>query len=148
MLTGRLLTRNVQQNVRVAFSALNVNVSVRTEFNSKIFKGVAVDFADVKNAEVTAAKVADNRRVKNVWPIRSHPLPRDIIHSTGTKAEQVASAFARRQAGGNTTDTYSTHLQTQVNKLRDAGIRGKGIRVAVVDTGVSLVLSGWRVWPC
>ncbi|GAB1315592.1 hypothetical protein MFIFM68171_05802 [Madurella fahalii] len=121
---------------RVAFSALNVDASVRTEFNSKIFKGVAVDFADVKNAEETAAKVAANRQVKNVWPIRSHPLPRDIIHSTGTKAEQVASALARRQAGGNTTDTFSTHLQTQVNKLRDAGIRGKGVRVAVVDTGI------------
>ena len=125
-----------------------MDASVRTEFNSKIFKGVAVDFADVKNARETAVKVAANRRVKNVWPIRSHPLPRDVIHSTGAKAEQVASALARRQAGGNTTDTYSTHLLTQVNKLRDAGIRGKGIKVAVIDTGVGLSSTGERVQTC
>ena len=131
----------------MAFSALEVDASVRTEFNSKIFKGVAVDFTDVKNAEETAAKVAANRRVKNVWPIRSHPIPRDIIHSTGTQAAEVGSALLKRQAKGNTTDTYSTHLQTQVNKLRNAGIKGKGIKIGVVDTGVRLVLSACR-WPC
>jgi len=124
----------------VAFSALDVDASVRAEFNSKIFKGVAVTFKDVKNAEETAAKVAANSRVKNVWPIRSHPLPKDIVRFTGSQAEEAASILAKRQTGGgsgaNTTDSYSTHLQTQVNKLRDAGIKGKGVRIGVVDTGI------------
>lgn len=130
----------------MALAALGVDASVRTEFNSKVFKGVSVDFTDVKNAEETAAKVAANRRVKNIWPIRSHPIPRDIIHSTGTKAAETGASLLKRQAGANTTDTYSTHLQTQVNKLRDAGIKGKGIKVAVVDTGVRPDLCG--SWLC
>lgn len=133
----------------MAFAALEVDASVRTEFNSKVFKGVAVDFTDIKNAEQTAAKVAANRRVKNIWPIRSHPIPRDIIHSTGTKAAETAAALLKRQAGTNTTDTYSTHLQTQVNRLRDAGIKGKGIKIGVVDTGVRPDLCGvFLVMPC
>lgn len=133
----------------MAFAALEVDASVRTEFNSKVFKGVAVDFTDVKNAEQTAAKVAANRRVKNIWPIRSHPIPRDIIHSTGTKAAETAAALLKRQAGANTTDTYSTHLQTQVNRLRDAGIKGKGIKIGVVDTGVRPDLCVFLlVMPC
>ncbi len=38
-------------------------------------------------------------------------------------------------------DTFTYHLATQVDKLRDAGIRGQGIKIAVIDTGVSRPMS-------
>lgn len=33
-------------------------------------------------------------------------------------------------------DTFSPHAMTQVDRLRNQGVVGKGIKVAVVDTGV------------
>lgn len=36
-----------------------------------------------------------------------------------------------------TADTFSPHVMTQVDRLRSQGVVGEGIKVAVVDTGVS-----------
>lgn len=69
--------------------------------------------------------------VKSIFPVRRYPLPKHVVHSTG---DGVQGALSKREEGD---DTFSTHLMTQVNKFRDAGITGKGIKVAVIDTGVS-----------
>ncbi|KAK2596794.1 hypothetical protein QQS21_006123 [Conoideocrella luteorostrata] len=39
-------------------------------------------------------------------------------------------------ANKTTNDTYSTHAMAQVNKLRAKGFTGKGIRIAVIDSGI------------
>ena len=62
-------------------------------------------------------------------------MPEHEVHYTGTG---VVEALAKRDVSGN--DTFTPHLMTQVNKFRDAGITGKGIKVAVIDTGVSCSL--------
>lgn len=80
------------------------------------------------------AKVAEMPKVKAIFPVRKYAVPHHVVHSTGSAA--IETTLARR-AEGNETDTFSTHIMTQVNKFRDAGIKGKGIKIAVIDTGVS-----------
>ncbi|SPQ23103.1 0599ac91-7c63-472b-b882-512b6f71767c [Thermothielavioides terrestris] len=108
---------------------LGGKASLRKDLRFKLFKGASVQFTDTKNAEQTAAEVAKLPQVKNVYPVRRYPVPKHVVHSTGHAA---AESVAKRQADS---DTFSTHLMTQVNKFRDAGITGKGIKIAVIDTG-------------
>lgn len=79
-----------------------------------------------------AAKVATMPKVKAVYPVRRYPVPHHVVHSKGTVLDE---GLVKRQVAGN--DSFSTHLMTQVNKFRNAGITGKGVKIAVIDTGVS-----------
>lgn len=102
------------------------------DMNYKLFKGVSIKFKDLDKAEEKAAKIADMPAVKNIWPVKLFSVPQHTVLSVGNDA---SDGLSRRQAAGN--DTFTPHLMTQVNKLRDRGITGKGIKIAVIDTGVS-----------
>lgn len=114
---------------------------MRKDLRFKLFKGASIQFKDTRKAEEMAAKVAQMPRVKSVFPVRRYPIPRHTVLSTG---DGVHEFLERRQDVGN--DTFSTHLMTQVNKFRDSGITGKGIKIGVIDTGVSgpEQVAGWR----
>ncbi|KAK1756459.1 peptidase S8/S53 domain-containing protein [Echria macrotheca] len=105
---------------------------LRKDLRFELFKGASIQFADAKQAEKTMEQVAEIPQVKNVWRVRSYPAPRHIVHSVGDAAGAKAAVLKRQSAN----DTFSTHVMTQVNKLRDAGITGKGIKIAVIDTGI------------
>ncbi|KAK4118416.1 subtilisin-like protein [Parathielavia appendiculata] len=109
---------------------LEGKASLRKDLRFKLFKGASIQFEDTKNAEMMAAEVAAMPKVKAVYPVRRYPVPHHIVHSTG---DAVQAVLSKRQEGN---DTFSTHLMTQVNKFKDAGITGKGIKIAVIDTGI------------
>ncbi|KAK4188619.1 putative protease [Podospora australis] len=109
---------------------LGGKASLRKDLRFKLFKGASIQFKDTKNAEQAAAKVAELPTVKRVYPVRRYPVPQHTVLSTGDAAVEMV----KRQAGGN--DTFEPHLMTQVNKFRDAGITGKGIKIGVIDTGI------------
>ncbi|KAB5517533.1 peptidase S8/S53 domain-containing protein [Coniochaeta sp. 2T2.1] len=110
--------------------AIEGNATKRMDFNFKLFKGVSIKFKDVETAEENAAQLAESPAVKNVWQVKLFPSPQHTVHSTGGVA---GNALSRRQAGGN--DTFTPHVMTQVDQLRAKGITGKGIKIAVIDTG-------------
>jgi subtilisin family serine protease len=112
-------------------NSLDGKASLRKDLRFKLFKGASIQFKDTKNADKMAAKVAEMPKVKSVYPVRRYPVPHHVVHSKGNAVEEVLS---KRQEGN---DTFTTHLMTQVNKFKDAGITGKGIKIAVIDTGVS-----------
>ncbi|KAK4225046.1 putative protease [Podospora fimiseda] len=119
------------QDTKAFVNKLGPNkVSLRKDLRFRLFKGASIQFKDTKNAEEQAAKVAKLPTVKRMYPVRRYPSPQHTVLSTGDAAQE----FVKRQQGGN--DTFSTHLMTQVNKFRDAGITGQGIKVAVIDTGI------------
>ncbi len=109
---------------------LGGKASLRKDLRFKLFKGASIQFKDTKNADKMAAKVAKMPKIKRVFPVRRYPVPHHVVHSTG---DAVQGAIAKRQE----TDQFTTHLMTQVNKFRDAGVTGKGIKIGVIDTGVS-----------
>ncbi|KAK5659770.1 hypothetical protein OQA88_981 [Cercophora sp. LCS_1] len=110
------------------------DASLRKELRFKLFKGASIQFSDAEQAEKAVMRVAASPKVKNVWPVKRYASPQHIVHSTGNAALAAAPLLKKRQA--NETDLFTTHLMTQVNKLRDAGVTGKGIKIGVVDTGI------------
>jgi hypothetical protein len=85
-----------------------------------------------------AAKMAALPAVKNMWPVKVYSIPKPRIEWTATPGMK---APLKKRDLNDTADTFSPHVQVQVDKLREKGITGHGIKVAVVDTGVSLMLS-------
>ena len=73
-------------------------------------------------------------QVKQMWPVKRYHIPEYEVHWTGDlgPGDQVMKRAA--------SDTFSPHLMTQVNQLREKGFTGEGIKIAIVDTGVS----SWR----
>ncbi|KAF4456674.1 putative subtilisin-like serine protease [Fusarium austroafricanum] len=105
----------------------------RVKFDYELFKGVSIQFDDVSTAEEKAAKMAALPAVKNMWPVKVYSIPTPKIEWTATPGTK---APLRKRADNDTADTYSPHVQVQVDKLREKGITGHGIKVAVVDTGI------------
>ena len=64
--------------------------------------------------------------VANIWPMRSVPLEpiaeRRLVSPDNTAAKN-----------------YSMHQLTGVDKLHAQGIRGQGVKVAVIDTGIDYI---------
>ncbi|KAG7291315.1 hypothetical protein NEMBOFW57_001328 [Staphylotrichum longicolle] len=116
------------QDSNALVNTLGGKASLRKDLRFKLFKGASIQFKDTKNADKMAAKVAKMPKIKGVFPVRRYPVPHHVVHSTG----DAVQAIAKREDGG---DEFSTHLMTQVNKFRDAGVTGKGIKIAVIDTG-------------
>lgn len=72
--------------------------------------------------------------VKSIWPVRLYKKP-VIAHSssallTGTEEH---SSLDRRDAY---VDTFTPHVMGGVDKLHAEGWTGKGVNIAIVDTGV------------
>ncbi|KAJ6441546.1 subtilisin [Purpureocillium lavendulum] len=114
--------------------------SLRMHMQYKLFHGASVQLDDLKNADEMAYKMASSAGVKNMWPMQTYSAPRDRVDWVGTPGmEQAArTGLNARGALGNASDTYSPHVMMQVDKLRAKGITGKGVKVAVVDTGATL----------
>ncbi|KAJ0329893.1 hypothetical protein COL5a_003721 [Colletotrichum fioriniae] len=116
---------------------LAADATKRRDFNFTLFKGLSVQFHDVKNAAQHASAILDMPGIKSVWPVQAYDLPQhDVLWSGGSQSSSSATTEREsvRQVSAN--DSFSTHVMTQVDKLRNEGIVGSGIRVAVIDTGV------------
>ncbi|RKU47717.1 hypothetical protein DL546_000830 [Coniochaeta pulveracea] len=100
------------------------------DLDFQLFKGASIQFKDLKNAAERAEQVASMPAVKNLWPVHVYSIPEHTVHSVGSPS---AAEYRKRADAAN--DTFTPHLMTQVNKLRAEGIDGKGIKIAVVDTG-------------
>jgi subtilisin family serine protease len=86
-------------------------------FDSDVFKGAAIQ-ADTENTDSLTAR----EPVLQAWQSRK------IMLDPG--------APQRSFSADATAMNYSIHGMTGVDKLHEQGIFGKGVQVAVVDTGV------------
>lgn len=108
----------------------------RLKLDYKLFKGTSFQLKNVSDMDAAAAKIANMAIVKQMWPVRIFHVPNDEVIWKGTDRNLAQTALQKRQSAENTTDTFSTHVMTQVDKLRAKGIRGKGTKIAVIDTGI------------
>lgn len=130
-----------------------IEVEHRMDLSSRLFKGASFQVRDStttkerddhKHEQMTQflAQIKAKPRVKNAWPVRIVKLKEPRV-SNGGRANfplMATSSLAKREGSNNTTtdaeDTFSPHIATQVDRLRAEGITGKGIRIAIVDSGV------------
>ncbi|KAL1897336.1 hypothetical protein Sste5346_004072 [Sporothrix stenoceras] len=119
------------------YNTIAANASKKMDLNFKLFRGASIQFHapnETSTADATAQLQA-MPAVKRMWPVRQYRIPEHTRHwvsDLATDDDTSSSAQLRRAAD----DTFSTHIMTQVDQLRAKGITGKGVRVAVVDTGV------------
>ncbi|KAK7413477.1 hypothetical protein QQX98_007625 [Neonectria punicea] len=122
-----------------ALEDIGVGVNARDEFRSRVFNGASFQ---VQNASATGHNQTQFLRqlqamphVQSVWPVRNVHLSMPE-NQAPAPAEGKARLRRRAETLNTTTDSFSTHVMTQVDQLREKGITGKGVRVAVIDSGI------------
>ncbi|KAK1709907.1 subtilase [Colletotrichum lupini] len=104
----------------------------RLNLTYSLFKGASIQFKNIDTADQKAAKLGQLASVKNIWPVRTYSIPKPEVVWTGQQGRDYID-LKKRQEGE---DTFSTHVMTQVDQLHAKGVSGKGIKVAVIDTGI------------
>ncbi|KAI1397252.1 peptidase S8/S53 domain-containing protein [Hypoxylon fuscum] len=137
------LGRRSEEHTHEAFArrALEKSVlyDVRFEFkDADLFYGLSVKVAS--NDSISVMQTWPE--VANVWPVTVVPRPSAPIDIVSAEAVQ---ALTKRSPGtegvhqrqtGNSLDYNTAHSMTGVDRLHPLGIKGKGVKVAVIDTGV------------
>ncbi|KIO19556.1 hypothetical protein M407DRAFT_16103 [Tulasnella calospora MUT 4182] len=96
---------------------------LRREYDADdIFTGVSLKVKSDKDLMA----LAQVPHVKSIKPVFLHPRPEPVTfyQPTGKNDPKLPP------------DTFSTHVMTGVDKLHAEGYTGKGIKVAVIDTGI------------
>jgi hypothetical protein len=121
-------------DIDAELSSVQDVASTRMKLDYKLFKGASIRFHDSDTANDQANLLGTKPAVKKMWPVRLYNVPKHEVHWVAGEDALEGGAAETRQAPE---DTFSPHVMTQVNQLREQGIVGEGIKVAVVDTGVS-----------
>ncbi|KAI0181121.1 subtilisin-like protein [Hypoxylon sp. FL1284] len=115
------------------FNHIDSKAKTRMNLNYKLFKGVSIQFHDLKTAEYEATILNSLASVKQVWPNRVYSLPQDEVVWTGRSGGVDYMKNVKRQLGN---DTFVPHVMTQVEKLKAQGITGSGVKIGIIDSGV------------
>ncbi|KAF7554036.1 hypothetical protein G7046_g6931 [Stylonectria norvegica] len=117
------------------------NYSVRHEFtNTEYFYGLSVDATKEDAAALSALP-----SVKNIWPNKVHARPSHFrVSSMGKRSAKSATEIWNRAEADNITVAHVTGdsnirsalKMTDVDKAHKLGITGKGVKVAIIDSGV------------
>lgn len=125
-----------------ALKADGLEVESRMDLNYRFFKGVSfqVKQSNTSHHDSTLFRrqMDASPRIKNVWPVRTIKLDMPEDNGAPVKPAPSNSRIKRQDviSGNSTKDTFSPHVMTQVDKLREQGITGKGLRIAIIDSGV------------
>ncbi|KAG6175606.1 hypothetical protein E4U27_006049 [Claviceps purpurea] len=107
----------------------------RMKLDFELFNGLSFQLHDLKTDKEKLAKYAAMPAVKAVHPVIVYDIPKPKIEWIAPNGSTFQhSGLASRAEGGQ--DTFSPHVMTQVDILRAKGITGKGIKVAVIDSGI------------
>ncbi|KAH6606996.1 hypothetical protein Trco_006149 [Trichoderma cornu-damae] len=121
------------QDTAEFYNQLDGEGSTRIKLNYKLFKGVSVQLTDLSNHEDKALKMAQLPAVKNMWPVT-------LIQAPNPKVEWVAGgaspALESRDVSPTDPSNFPPHQMVQIDQLQAKGYTGKGIKVAVIDTGI------------
>lgn len=109
--------------------------TTRMKLNYELFKGVSVQLHDIDKAQQKAAQLAATPAVRAVFPVQLFDMPNPKIEWVAQNSTNAPKGLLSSRAD-NKTDTYPPHVMTQIDKLRAKGITGKGVKIAVVDTGI------------
>lgn len=126
-------------NNKAAVDAVAQDATVRVDLDFELFKGVSIQLNDVNSADEKAKTLASLPAVKNIWPVKLVPRPDPNIEWVATEGLQalVDKSGASNIGSRDTAEPISSAQRMgQIDKMRAKGYKGRGIKVAVVDTGI------------
>lgn len=137
------LGRRSEEHTHEAFArrALETSVpyDVRYEFkDADLFYGLSVKVDSHESIGIMQSWP----EVANVWPVTVVPRPSAPIDIVPTEALQglvkrsADTARVHQRQAGNGLDYNTPHHMTGVDRLHPLGIKGQGIKIAVIDSGV------------
>lgn len=119
------------------YEGLGIKIEPRKTYNYRLFHGASFRLDNATDAEggEIADRIAARPEVKSIWPVKiiKMPTPNPVMTGKNATASVLSSSRKRRDTEK---DTFTPHVMTQVDKLRAEGFTGKGIRIAVADSGV------------
>ncbi|KAK4445714.1 subtilase [Podospora aff. communis PSN243] len=120
-----------------ALATQHINVTPRLNMTYSLFNGSSFQLDRSPDVATTLDKIRSMPAVKTLWPADhdSDPAQAPTPQVEADHGFPISgSKIEKRQAADNS--SYSPHIMTQVDQLHAKGITGKGIRVAIVDTGI------------
>jgi subtilisin family serine protease len=103
------------------------------KLNYTLFQGASVQLHNLVDAKRIANDLAKLPVVKGMWPVKMRQSAKPHVEWQGTVGQSYTLYNQKR---GRKSDEFPPHVMTQVDKLRDEGYTGQGIKIAVVDSGV------------
>lgn len=100
-----------------------------------LFQGVSFTINELATERKHASKISELPAVKQMWPVRIHPVPQVQHKNIATNPTGPIEVISS-DGSGNHKSTYSPHVMTQVDRLHAAGYTGEGVRIGIIDTGV------------
>ncbi|KAG6170215.1 hypothetical protein E4U51_001028 [Claviceps purpurea] len=123
------------QDVSAFEKSMTGDGKTRMKLEFELFNGLSFQLHDLKTSKEKVAKYAAMPAVKAVHPVMLYDMPNPKVEWIAPKGSTFKQlGLAPRAEGGP--DTFSPHVMTQVDKLRAKGITGKGIKIAIVDSGI------------
>lgn len=112
----------------------SIEYSTRLEFKDpEVFLGLSIQVKDDNNAST----IKQIPGVVGVWPVKNLPRPAPIgCITTGNMVGADNKTYHVTARAGFGADVNYPHKMTGVDKLHALGIKGRGIKIAVMDTGV------------
>jgi subtilisin family serine protease len=114
----------------------------RRNLTYSLFKGASIQFNDATFSASSAKSVAKLPGVKNVFPVRRYGIPKPRVQWTANIGASYDHRRRKRASKkdddeeADYDDVFSTHVMTGVDRLHKEGLDGKGVKVAVIDTGI------------
>ena len=102
-------------------------ITPRLNFSSSLFTGASFYLNNPEKIAVIAAHPA----VSAVWSVNLYPRPSPRIDSVID-----VSKFQIKAENLPIKDTYPPHVMTEVDKLHAQGYDGKGVIIAIIDSGI------------
>lgn len=112
-------------------------MSVRLEFDHEFFKGISVQLNNNNTGledETLAQRIASTPRIKNAWPVFEYSRPRTKFENV--RPNPKTSRVSKRSFGATNGTEFGPHAMMQVGKMHAKGHKGKGVKIAVIDSGV------------
>lgn len=133
-------------------SAVDLNYTVRHQYtNAGIFYGLSVKLNGNLTEREALSTLAAIPGVLNAWPVnmidRPGPIESPLANFTRVKNAKAAKPQSSTTVTpidnsptlpkiNGSMDVFATHKMADVDKLHALNIKGKGIKIGIIDTGI------------
>ncbi|KJZ73688.1 hypothetical protein HIM_06806 [Hirsutella minnesotensis 3608] len=123
------------KNLTPIYHAIERSAILRTRYDTDIMRGGSFQLQNTTNIQEKVAQIRSIPGMDTIWPVRTYRMPMPQVEWIYQESEQEPHLFSRA-LGNQTNLPVSSHVMTQVDKLHAKGFTGKGIKVAVIDSGI------------